>query len=694
MYIWDQVDLIEDGDEKESARAAVVKSPRTGVLHQQNSKKNAAYESVTAQFHRQTRSTAFVFPSSDMEEPDEDQSTLFGDIRSAISKHDGSLSARSTGSIISSLAHETEIEMDDISDFSHPLRRLNRFSRGGISAHENNDLALLTKQIEEKLTAMKEELHSRDASAKELQLELQRLQAATERRRAKEVRNWESQAQATREEHADSLKKLRAFCDKLQSECSQLRDKRQALLNSLESHHPIHRADALGELATVSGIHQSKGPQKRQLALEKARSEASSRVQQARRQLESDEKAALGKVAASRADSMKKSIEETIFAPRLESMVAEGKRKANEMREKAEVRLAELKRELQGDNFRQIEEQRKKQQEELAQAVERARRVGERQLEEQRAKHEREIGQVKERERQVRETMQQSADTQRQAETDTHQEALRALAKREAAFAQDMMSALALLHVIAVVPLSQERHQKEVGDLLSSNSISLEQLRQQLRDEAHHREEQSRASRQRQILEHRQRKREQSMRALQTETAAILSKIREEAAEKRRNIRTRSDEEIATLTQQTAAASERLKQLHKIVGGELRPRLAGLREELKTVEHEFSDMEESHAKAVSQRQADLTQQVLSLQRKESQLREQRLSQEKAWEDRKTVAVSEYQDEIGRIKDKIFALMRKKRNMLQDLRDSLQNVKGQNAELEQRLEQLRHSVHDI
>ena len=43
-------------------------------------------------------------------------------------------------------------------------------------------------------------------------------------------------------------------------------------------------------------------------------------------------------------------------------------------------------------------------------------------------------------------------------------------------------------------------------------------------------------------------------------------------------------EEIATLTQQTAAASERLKQLNKVVGGELRPRLAALREELKTVE--------------------------------------------------------------------------------------------------------------
>ena len=43
-------------------------------------------------------------------------------------------------------------------------------------------------------------------------------------------------------------------------------------------------------------------------------------------------------------------------------------------------------------------------------------------------------------------------------------------------------------------------------------------------------------------------------------------------------------EELVTLTQQTAAASERLKQLNKVVGGELRPRLAALREEFKTVE--------------------------------------------------------------------------------------------------------------
>lgn len=47
--------------------------------------------------------------------------------------------------------------------------------------------------------------------------------------------------------------------------------------------------------------------------------------------------------------------------------------------------------------------------------------------------------------------MQQSADTQRQAETDTHQEALRALAKREAAFAQDMMVRIGHCFIAAVL---------------------------------------------------------------------------------------------------------------------------------------------------------------------------------------------------------------------------------------------------
>lgn len=70
---------------------------------------------------------------------------------------------------MSSLAQETEIDMDDISDLSHPSRRLNR-PGGGISSNGNSDLALLTKQIEEKLATMKEELRNRDASAKELQV--------------------------------------------------------------------------------------------------------------------------------------------------------------------------------------------------------------------------------------------------------------------------------------------------------------------------------------------------------------------------------------------------------------------------------------------------------------------------------------------------------------------------------------------
>lgn len=71
--------------------------------------------------------------------------------------------------------------------------------------------------------------------------------------------------------------------------------------------------------------------------------------------------------------------------------------------------------------------------------VERARQTGERRLEEQRAKHDRELGQAKDKERLLRESLQQSAELQRQADTEAHQEALRAIAKREATLTQELM---------------------------------------------------------------------------------------------------------------------------------------------------------------------------------------------------------------------------------------------------------------
>ena len=69
-----------------------------------------------------------------------------------------------------------------------------------------------------------------------VKLELQRLQTATERRRAKEAKGWEAQLQTARDEHAESLKKLKAFCEKLQTECTQLRDKHQSLIKSAQGY--------------------------------------------------------------------------------------------------------------------------------------------------------------------------------------------------------------------------------------------------------------------------------------------------------------------------------------------------------------------------------------------------------------------------------------------------------------------------
>ena len=125
--------------------------------------------------------------------------------------------------------------------------------------------------------------------------------------------------------------------------------------------------DIAASEGSSSSSSSSSSSGKRQLALEQARDVALTRLQQARRQLEQDERTALNKVAASRSEAMKRSIEQSVFAPRLEAQVSEGKRLVGQLREKTEVRLAELRRQLQADHSRQTDEQRQRQQKELAQ---------------------------------------------------------------------------------------------------------------------------------------------------------------------------------------------------------------------------------------------------------------------------------------------------------------------------------------
>ena len=74
-------------------------------------------------------------------------------------------------------------------------------------------------------------------------MELQRLVVATERRQAREQRNWETQIQTAREQHAEILKKLSDFRDKLQSEVVQLREKQQSLNQTLQANYSLSHGD-------------------------------------------------------------------------------------------------------------------------------------------------------------------------------------------------------------------------------------------------------------------------------------------------------------------------------------------------------------------------------------------------------------------------------------------------------------------
>lgn len=141
------------------------KSPKVGALNfNRNGAKNATFESVTAQFRRE-------FPM------EEEEDALFGDIRSAISKRSvgNSLESNeprrgvlnSARSDISSLGHDGDF--DDCTDYSRQSAGHHKLYDRKYSDADDN-LAVIAKQIEDKLTTMKEEYRRRDNAAKDLQV--------------------------------------------------------------------------------------------------------------------------------------------------------------------------------------------------------------------------------------------------------------------------------------------------------------------------------------------------------------------------------------------------------------------------------------------------------------------------------------------------------------------------------------------
>jgi len=602
-------------------------------------------------------------------------------------------SNRSVETAISSLDDDNDDEEDIVtySNLSESRNGIKNKERSFHPSNDNDNLAAIAANIEEKLKAMKEELHVRDTKGKELKMELQRLVVATERRQAREQRNWETQIQNAREQHAEILKKLSDFRDKLQSEVVQLREKQQSLSHTLQSNY------------SSNGDSSSK----RSLALSKARSEAAQRIQQTKKQLQSDERALLVRAAEKREEAAKKAIAEGVYGPKLERLVQEGKQAVQERREQQQVALQRLRTQLQTECEQQLSEQRQRQADELAQAVERARRQCERKIEEQRAQHERQLASEQQAQQRSLQQVQEAASAQNAANAAAHQQAVKSLTARDTQLVQDLM----------------EKQQQEVAELLAANAAGLGKLRQQLRDEQVSREEQRRLDRQQQQANNRQRVRDETQRALQDETRAVLQKIRNEAAERRRGIKARTEqqlqqtlsedhtrldslrdaelknrgmlaaleEEVAGLKQKTAGMSERLKTLQRVVSMDFKPQLAIMREELRAVEKEYTAMEESHANDVAAALSLQAQKLEELEKEEMMLKEQSLLQSKASIDKRDAAVIEYNAEISRIKEKILVLMKKKQGALQDLRNTVSELRCKNQELENSLEQIRNAA---
>lgn len=131
--------------------------------------------------------------------------------------------------------------------------------------------------------------------AKDLQVELQRLQIAIDRRKEKAVNKWENELKIVREQHIDANKKVSVFNDKLREEIRVLTEQKKKLIDS--DNEKVQKFE-----------------------IEKAKQECDKKLRRVMKQLQIDERLTFEKMAASKEEAMKKHIAEKEFAPILDKV--------------------------------------------------------------------------------------------------------------------------------------------------------------------------------------------------------------------------------------------------------------------------------------------------------------------------------------------------------------------------------------
>ena len=372
--------------------------------------------------------------------------------------------------------------------------------------------------LRRKIEAMKDELKERNSEVREVQAELVRLGAARDRRTQKYQSHWEDKLRLLTDEQGKIVQRNLDLLSRLRDDVKQLETKEIALESKLATSHS--NAESSIEVSSVT---------------------TQRRREKAKRQLESEERLTMEKVAATKLESMKTQAAKSLGA-KLDALMIRGKEAVSVRTEELDAKFMSLKLQLQAELDTKFSESVGMLRAEQQDNTDKQRQQLQRQLEEVKRRHQTELGSLQERLVRTRKALEEKCERGLSIDAEAALENLRAVRAAEAKQVTELT----------------ERHQRDLSALLRSHADEKSAFEKQRIEDT----EKWRQQRQSELKEHmermRQRKRDINAAKAAADTERIVSRLRSEADTERRRLVSSKETELEGIREQ---AQEQLDSL-------------------------------------------------------------------------------------------------------------------------------------
>ncbi len=589
-----------------------------------------------------------------------------------------STSSIRVGGILSQMSGISLDDDDSATYFSMPST-YNKSHGNTAQLSPNSTLHATVEEIKNKVSVMKTELNSKTKCINELQADLLRIQTARGRREEKFKKIWLNKIKDIQEDHNILISKQKDFETRLFTDIKGLEEKKTKLLDRCNN--------------LINGKQQT---------MEILSDELRRKKVKVRKQLEADERAYFDKIAGSKYDHMKKQAAD-VFRPKIEKLVIEGKETVRVKNEEYENKLVSLRLHARNDMEKKLSQFRSNFLDEMRDEDERIRRLNEKKLQDMLRKHNDEVIAVKDKFARDKMMLEENNERVRRLDNEQNLDTLKNLRKNESKLMEEQLS-------------SQER---EITYLLKSHAEELTSLQKSLKDEEE-KWEQKCYSWQMQLKgqKHERVKAELYMKAA-TETEKILQRVREELSEERKKIKADIDNELEDIRINTQNKLDSMQ----ISESKLNERSKSLRIEIESLRNQISTTQSTTQPLLNElnnhkfRLGDLrlelrkvednvdhttakSEEDFNRQKKElNTALDQWIQIERDTEEamsRQDVNIANKKDdlrvsnnaELGKIRDKINALLNKKDSTIKELRRQLSELQSKCSQIQDSIDQRR------